>query len=135
MKYFFNLISFFMIIFLLCSCSITTTGEEKIGEPSYKIVEYHYLNKYVKEIYDEKKNDYNRVTYNDGEYCYLIICYGPQPTTGYSIAVKELYETENTIVVDTTLKGPLKSDIIEDKESYPAIVIKIDATDKIVVYK
>ena len=37
---------------------------------------------------------------------YIVIGEGPQKGGGYSVAVKELYETDNSIVIRTELTGP-----------------------------
>lgn len=119
----------------ISGCSIKTIDDNKISDVSYEVVEYHNLNKYVREIYNENLSESNRLSYLDNEYLYLIICYGAVPTTGYTIDVKEIYETANTIIVDTTLIGPSKADTVSEEVFYPAIVIKIKATDKPVIFK
>ena len=71
----------------------TVLGEEKIPEELMSIIE-------------EKKAEPFKLTYSDREYLYICIGYGEQKTGGYSIAVNELYLTENAICVNTELLGP-----------------------------
>ena len=134
-KYIILIIFSLLITSAVSGCSIKTIDDNKISDVSYEVVEYHNLNKYVREIYNENLTENNRLSYSDNEYLYLIICYGAMPTTGYTIDVKEIYETINTIIVDTTLIGPSKAETVEEEISYPAIVIKIKATDKPVIFK
>ena len=54
---------------------------------------------------------------------YLCTGYGEQPTGGYSIAVEELYLTENAVYIDTTLIGPSKGETLTEMPSYPWIVV------------
>ena len=54
---------------------------------------------------------------------YLCTGYGEQPTGGYSIAVEELYLTENAVYIDTTLIGPSKGETLTEMTSYPWIVV------------
>lgn len=52
--------------------------------------------------------------------------YGVQPTGGYSISVNELYLTDNSIVVNTELKGPEKGENAGAEQSFPYIVIRTE---------
>ena len=65
----------------------------------------------------------------------MCVGYGAQKTGGYSICVKDLYLTDSSIVLDTTLLGPKYSDekkVME--ESYPYIVIKTEYIDALVIF-
>lgn len=103
-----RIIIYVVILLTLFSCKITSADEEKINDLEYEIIEYHFMNEELRQIYDEAVFENKRLTYISREEEYLIICYGEQPTTGYSIEIKELYETKNTIVADSTLMGPPK---------------------------
>ncbi len=52
-----------------------------------------------------QKEEEFRLTYSAGSDLYLAVGYGAQSSGGYSIQVKELYLTENGIVLDTELLG------------------------------
>lgn len=54
----------------------------------------------------EKGTEPFQLTYSDDQNLYISIGYGQQKTGGYSIAVDELYLTEDAIYVGTTLLGP-----------------------------
>lgn len=83
----------------------------------------------------EQKADAFQGTYEDRGYLYIVEGYGEQPTTGYSVEVTEVYETENAVVMDTTLLGPPKDEEILDKTTYPYVVIKLEAIDKEVQWR
>ena len=53
-------------------------------------------------IGDEEKHPF-RLVYADQGILYIAEGYGEQPTTGYSVEVRELYETEEEIRVRTSL--------------------------------
>ena len=55
---------------------------------------------------------------------YIAAGYGEQKTGGYSIAVPELYLTENSITIRTELKGPEKQEQTGSECSYACIVVK-----------
>ena len=52
-----------------------------------------------------------KLTYTDDKNLYIAVGYGAQPTGGYSISIRELYLTENSIVLATELMGPEKGKI------------------------
>ena len=61
--------------------------------------------------------------------------YGARPTSGYSIEVKQLYETENAVCIQTELTGPSKEEKIAEKQTYPYIVVKMEWIDKNIVFE
>ena len=61
--------------------------------------------------------------------------YGKQETSGYSIEVAEIYETENAIYVQTDLIGPSNDEKIVERPTYPYIVLKTESIDKNVVFR
>ena len=100
----------------------TVLGEEKIPEELLAIMK-------------EKGEEPFEFTYSDNEHLYIIVGYGKQPTGGFSIAVNELYLTDNAIYVSTTLLGPDASDKSSGNPSYPCIVIKTEYLDKTVIFE
>lgn len=58
----------------------------------------------------KKKSGPFKITYADKDALYIARGYGEQKTSGYSIEVKECYETENAIYIHTNLIGPSKEE-------------------------
>ncbi len=83
----------------------------------------------------EKKETSFQFTYSDNEYLYICVGYGIQESGGYSIAVNELYLTEDNIHVDTNLLGPESKEKSNKVPSYPYIVIKTEHLDKTVIFE
>ena len=128
------------IIFVLAVCVVVTTacGLEKIKTKKTKnldftVVAESEMPSEVMQIVEERKEKENMMTYSDNQYTYIIIGYGRQNYEGYSIKVKELYETENAIYVKTQFDGP-KENASKQVETYPYIVIKIEQSDKNVIF-
>ena len=66
---------------------------------------------------------------------YIVIGEGPQKGGGYSVAVKELCETENSIVIRTELMGPETGEAKGTETSYPVLIVKTEYRDKPVVFR
>lgn len=119
----------------LVGCSqAEITQEEKIRDLEFTVVSAAEQPETLLEVIEEKKLEGFQICYTKGDYLYLAIGYGAQSTGGYSISVNTVYETENTIVVDTTLIGPESQENTEAIESYPYVVIKIENIDKTIQF-
>lgn len=110
------------------------TLEEKIRDLDFTVVVPEEQPETLLEVTEEKKAEGFQICYTKGDYLYLAIGYGVQSTGGYSISVNAVYETENTIVVDTTLIGPESQEIAKAVESYPYVVIKVENIDKTIQF-
>ncbi len=119
----------------LAGCGQTqATQEEKLRDLEFTVVATAEQPETLQEVIEEKKAEGFQICYTKGDYLYLAIGYGTQQTGGYSISVNAVYETENTIVVDTTLIGPESQEAAEAVESYPYVVIKIENIDKTIQF-
>ena len=76
-----------------------------------------------------------KLTYADGLEMYIVIGEGPQKGGGYSVAVKEFYETDNSIVIRTELTGPEAGEARGTENSYPVLIVKTEYRDKPVVFQ
>ena len=119
---------------LFTACSIQNVDKEKIRDLEYTVLEEEYI---PEEVYEQVVNDMDefcRKAYVCSDVLYIVVCYGAQPTEGYSIEVDYLYESSNAILVETTLKGPAGIDKVEEVITYPYIVLKVENIDKTVVF-
>lgn len=123
-------------VLVLTGCSMLNEEQVKLQDIGFTVVSEEKQPGELKTVIEEKKGSPFQLTYNDGEYLYIVIGYGEQPEGGYSIAVNDLYLTEDNIYVNTTLLGP---DSAENKgvkvPSHPYIVLKMDYLDKPVVFE
>lgn len=128
-------------LLILCLGVIFLTGcvkkydEAKESDIDYTIVTEEEMPDQVKEILQASEKDSFRKTYSDKDYLYIIIGYGAQPTSGYSIEVQNLYQSSDAIFVTTMLKGPSHSESVLEVETYPSIVLKVEYTEKPVVFQ
>lgn len=121
---------------ILTSCNNAKQYEEdKISDLEFTVVDEQDIPEIIAQKIEESKMEPFKFSYSDGQYLYVIIGYGEQATGGYSIQVKEVYDTEKHVVILTELLGPSKDDTVTMSLSYPYIVIKTEDLQKPVYYK
>lgn len=120
-------------VIAVTACGIEKVSKKKTNDVDFTVVAESEIPAEVNQIIEERKETPFRVTYSDNEYTYIIVGYGKQKYAGYSIRVKELYGTKNAIYVSTEFKGPEEYTNTE-VDTYPYIVIKIEYTDKNVIF-
>lgn len=121
-------------ILIVISCKITGTSSKKVADLDYTVVEDQDVPAELMKIIKDKKQNALRLTYSTKDYIYIVAGYGAQPTSGYSIRMNQIYLGENAIYLDTNLIGPAKGEEVNEKESFPYIVIKIEKRDEPVVF-
>ncbi len=119
----------------LTGCKMGKDSGEKVRDLEFSVVGESDIPQELRSILAEKIQAPFKLTYTDEKNLYIAIGYGPQNTGGYSIAVEELYLTDNSIVVDTELKGPEKGENVAQETSYPYIVIKTELLENPVVFQ
>ena len=119
----------------LCGCSVQTEDSEKIKDLEISVIGEEEIPQELLTQIEEKKQEEMQITYSDEENTYIVRGYGVQASGGYSISVDELYLTENSIVIKTSLIGPSVAEQVEEKESTPYVVVKTLISDKNVVFK
>jgi hypothetical protein len=137
-KWYKKFISGLLIMWLLLSvggCAMFDTSDKKVADIEFTIAETEELPEEIREMIEERKTEAFQMAYHDGEYSYIIVGYGQQETSGYSIQVNDVYQGENGIWVDTDLLGPEKSEVTEAVPSYPFVIIKIESVDQTIRFK
>ena len=117
----------------ITACGIEKVSKKKTNDLDFTVVAENEIPAEVNQIIEERKETPFKVTYSDNEYTYIIVGYGEQKYDGYSITVKNIYETKNAICVKTEFCGPDEYSNME-VTTYPYIVIKIEYTNKNVVF-
>ncbi len=117
-------------VVFLSGCAAKQEAENKLRDLEFTVVAEEEQPEALIEVIGEKKTSPFQISYTLGEDLYLAIGYGEQQTGGYSISVDALYETENNIVVDTTLIGPDPEENVIQSITSPYIVLKTELIDK-----
>ena len=121
------------VILCLTGCS-SADKPEKTEDLEFTVVAEEEIPQELRTLIDSKKQSEFRLTYSDAEFLYLVAGYGEQATGGYSIQVKDMYLTKDSIYIDTELLGPKKGEDVSATPSYPFIVIKIPYREEQVIF-
>lgn len=119
----------------LAGCSVKKYDETKQNDVDFTVLSEEEIPEQVSEIIETSKTENFRKTYSDKDYLYIIIGYGAQPTSSYSIEIQELYESSDALYITSMLKGPSRTEKVLEIETYPYIVVKVQHTDKAVVFQ
>lgn len=125
----------FVCMVLLCGCSMSSTERIKLRDLDFTVLSEEKIPQELKTIIEERKAQEFKLTYSDKENLFIVIGYGEQQTGGYSIAVNELYLTDNAVYVSTSLLGPDAEEKGKQQASYPYIVIKTELVDETVIFE
>ena len=123
------------VLCLFSGCSVEKMSTEKLRDIEFTVLDEEQIPKELEEMMLKKREVPFKYTYADEGTLYIAVGYGEQATSGYSIEVKELYETKNAIYIHTNLIGPAKEEKIVERTTYPYIVVKMEYVDKNVVFK
>ena len=119
----------------LTGCVSTEKETGKIRDMKCEVTAEEDVPPTLREMIDKGEKKPFRITYSDQGIIYIAQGYGVQPTTGYSVEVKELYETETAVCIKTTLVGPKKGEETEKKNSYPYVVVQTEDIKKDVLFE
>jgi len=128
-----------MVLVLGCigftGCGKEERKEEKVKDLEFTVVGERDVPQALTELVGKKKEREFKLTYADGEDMYIVIGAGPQNGGGFSIAVRELYLTENSVVIRTELLGPEKGEATGTDPSYPVLIVKTEFCEEPVVFR
>lgn len=119
----------------LAGCTLLSEETVKLRDLDFTVLSEEKVPEQLMAVIEEKKVSPFQITYTDNENLYICVGYGEQKTGGYSIAVDELYLTDESIVAATSLLGPDAQDKSSQVPSYPYIVIKTEYLEQTVTFE
>lgn len=131
---FFGLAMWVLVVRTLSGCTVNDNGD-KVRDLDFSVVADTDIPQELKQIIAQKQQSPFKLTYSDDKNLYIVVGYGKQASGGYSIAVNDLYLTDNSIVLDTELIGPEKGENTGTEPSYPFIVIRTEMSELPVVFQ
>lgn len=123
-----------LAILFLCGCSVTDRSKEKVADVDFTVVDDSNIPEEIMKMIQEKETESFQMVVNAKEQMYILIGYGQKETSGYSIAVDELYRTSNSIYVKTRLISPKKGEKVIEKKTCPYIVLMLENMDCPVIF-
>ena len=123
----------FGLLSVLAACSVKKISTDKLRDIEFTVVTEE-IPEELQRMIQEQKGEIFKLTYADRGKLFIAEGYGKQATSGYSIEVKECFESTNAIYFHTNLIGPSKEEAIVDEETYPYIVVQMEYIDKHVVF-
>ena len=119
----------------LSGCSVSREDKDKVRDLEFQVAAQGELPQELSKLIAQKVSQPFKLTYTDSQNLYIAVGYGAQPTGGYSISVKELYLTENSIILQTELMGPEKGEYPGTEQSFPYIVLRTELLEEPVVFQ
>lgn len=119
----------------LFGCSVSREDKDKVRDLEFQVAAQGELPQELSKLIAQKVSQPFKLTYTDSQNLYIAVGYGAQPTGGYSISVKELYLTENSIILQTELMGPEKGEDPGTEQSFPYIVLRTELLEEPVVFQ
>lgn len=119
----------------LSGCSVSREDKDKVRDLEFQVAAQGELPQELSKLIAQKVSQPFKLTYTDSQNLYIAVGYGAQPTGGYSISVKELYLTENSIILQTELMGPEKGEDPGTEQSFPYIVLRTGLLEEPVVFQ
>lgn len=95
-----------LLCVVLTGCGMSGERNIKLRDLDFTVLSEEKIPEELKTVIAEKGSEPFRLTYSDNQNLYISIGYGEQKTGGYSIAVDELYLTDDAVHVSTSLLGP-----------------------------
>lgn len=119
---------------ILTGCAARRQNQQKFRDLEFTVLDKDTVPEEFKLLIEEKKNAPFKLTYADQGQLYIAEGYGEQPTTGYSVKVTELYETEDTVCINTNLSGPEKGEETKETATFPYVVVQLEYIEKDVLF-
>ena len=129
------LILWVLVVHVMTGCSVTRENKDKVRDLDFTVTAVEDLPEELRKLTEEKKIAPFKLTYTNDGGLYIAVGYGEQPSGGYSIAVNELYLTENAIVIDTELKGPESAEESGAEKSSPYVVVQTEYLEQPIIFQ
>jgi hypothetical protein len=124
-----------LVAFTLSGCLGKGDSGKKVKDMEFSVVADADIPQELRDIITQKQQSPFKLTYSDDKNLYIVVGYGQQPSGGFSIAVNDLYLTDNSIVLKTELIGPSKGENAGTDASFPFIVMKTEMSELPVVFQ
>lgn len=130
-----GLFAWVFLVRILTGCAVEKTEQKKIRDLEFTVVSEADLPQELRELTAEKKSAPFKMTYSNDKGLYIVVGYGEQSSGGYSIQVKDLFLSENAILIDTELLGPEPETENASAKSCPYVTVLTESLDLPVIFQ
>lgn len=123
-----------LTVCMLPGCAARTQNTEKIRDLEFTVLDKETVPPEFKTLIEENKAAPFKLTYAEQGKLYIAEGYGPQPASGYSVEVEELYETQDAVYIHTNLLGPEKGEETKEVTTYPYVVVQLEYIEKDILF-
>lgn len=127
-------IAVFIALCALPGCAVRMQKTEKIRDLEFVVTDKDDVPEEFRALIEENRDTPVKMTYADRGKLYIAEGYGPQPTSGYSVEVEAVYETQDAVYIHTNLLGPEKGEETKEVTTYPYVVIQMEYIEKDVLF-
>lgn len=124
-----------ILALLSTGCAKKHDSSRRLGNLEFTVPDIRDVPQEMQDMIAEREKEPFRITYADQGMLYIAEGYGEQPTTGYSVEVKELYETEDAVRIRTNLLGPKSGEEKLEITTFPYVVVQLGYVEKDVLFE
>lgn len=124
----------FLFLVLLTGCAEQYDSTVKLRNLDFTVIDRNDLPEELRTMIENKRDHPFQIFYADQGNLYIAEGYGRQGETGYSVTVKELYETEDAVHIRTELLGPEPGEQTKEIATYPYVAVKLGYIEKNILF-
>lgn len=115
-------------------CIAEYDSTEKLKDFDFTVVDEEDAPEELRTMIDEAREKPYQMVYSDQGVLWIAEGYGKKETTGYSVEISELYETEDAVHIRTRLLGPGAQEEICQAATYPCVIVQMEYIEKDVLF-
>lgn len=115
-------------------CVVRHDSTEKLKDLDFTVTDEEDAPEELRTMIDEAREKPYQLVYADQGTLWIAEGYGRKETTGYSVEVRELYETEDAVHIRTRLLGPGVQEEILETAAYPCVIVQMEYIDKDILF-
>ncbi|MGN0374856.1 MAG: protease complex subunit PrcB family protein [Butyrivibrio sp.] len=119
----------------LSGCKAVNITDKNHKTLDFTVVEREDIPPELLTAIEGKRAEPFSMSYSIDGYLYIAVGYGEKSTGGYSIRVDDLYETDSSLSIHTTLIGPKAGEAVNKMVTYPYVVVKLEYIDKNIIFE
>lgn len=122
------------VLSVLPGCVTQYDSAMKLRDLEFTVTDEEDAPEELRTMIDEAREDPYRLIFAEQGLLWIAEGYGRKETTGYSVEVRELYETEDAVHIRTRLLGPGAQEEIRGAPTYPCVIVQMEYIEKDVLF-